>query len=252
MMTVRRAHERHHGRRRKQEVWSTFHPKDQADALAGGFGTLEILNEERIPPGAAVASFRPDDIDVVTYVREGGLAYEDSTGHSGVIHAGEFRRMSTGRGIRHSEANASRTDWAQVFQVRFRASDMRLEPSHEQKRFSAAERRGLLCAVASPDARGASLLVHQDAVMYSTILPPGQHMVHELSQGRCAWLHVVQGELTISDVVLTTGDGAGFNAEPSVSVTAQGETELLLFDLGQRPPARPTNGRVPRVSFRDL
>ena len=149
-------------------------------------------------------------------------------GRSGVIQAGEFQRMTAGRGLRHSETNASRTEWAHVFQIWLRPSEAGLEPGHEQKRFSAAERRGGLCVVASPDARRGSLRIHQDALVYSAMLDPGQHVIHELSQGRSAWLHLVQGEVTLGDIVLTTGDGAGVTAEPAVSLTAREETEILL------------------------
>ncbi len=244
MITLRRANERHHDRRRKREVWHTFHPEDRADALAGGFGTLEILDEDRLPPGAGVPRHPHRDAEIVTYVREGSLAHEDSMGRSGVIHAGEFQRMTAGRGIRHSETNASRTDWAHVFQIWLRPSEAGLEPSHEQKRFSAAERRGGLCVVASPDARRGSLPIHQDALVYSAMLDPGQHVIHELSQGRRAWLHLVQGEVTLGDTVLTTGDGAGVTAEPAVSLTAREETEILLVDLGERVPRSQHNGGI--------
>jgi redox-sensitive bicupin YhaK (pirin superfamily) len=231
MITLRRANERHHDRRRKQEVWHTFHPEDRADALAGGFGSLEVLDEDRLSPGAGVPRHPHRDAEIVTYVREGALAHEDSMGRSGVIHAGEFQRMTAGRGIRHSETNASRTDWAHVFQIWLRPSAAGLEPGHEQKRFSAAERRGGLCVVASPDARRGSLRIHQDALVYSAMLDPGQHVIHELSHGRSAWLHLVQGEVTLGDTILTTGDGAGVTAEPAVSLTAREETEILLVDV---------------------
>jgi quercetin 2,3-dioxygenase len=245
MITLRRAKERHHDRRRKQEAWHTFYAADRADALADGFGTLEILNEDRLPPGAGVARHPHHDAEIITYVREGALAHEDSMGRSGVIHAGEFQRMTAGRGIRHSETNASRTDWAHVFQIWLRPSRAGLEPTNEQKRFSAAERRGVLCVVASPDARRGSLRIHQDALMYSAMLDPGQHVVHELSQGRGAWLHLVQGEVTMGDVVLCAGDGAGITAERAVSLTAREETEILLLDLGEQLPRSLKSGGVP-------
>lgn len=237
MITLRRDKERHHDRRRKLEAWLTFGPRDRADALAGGFGALEVLTEDRLAPGAGVPRRPPHDAEIVTYVREGTLAYEDSSGLSGVIPAGEFHRMTAGRGIRHSETNASRTDWAHFFQVWLRPSEAGLEPEHEQKRFSAAERRGRLCVVASPDARGGSLRIHQDALLYSAMLDPGVHVVHELSEGRRAWLHVVQGEVALGDAILTTGDGVGVTAERTVSLTAREETEILLLDLADPPPA---------------
>jgi redox-sensitive bicupin YhaK (pirin superfamily) len=244
MITLRRADERHRDRRGKREVWHTFHPEDRADALAEGFGTLELLDEERLPPGAGIPRHAHRDAEIVTYVREGALAHEDSKGRSGIVHAGEFQRMTAGRGVRHSETNASRTDWAHVFQMWVRPAQAGLEPGHEQRRFSAAQRRGGLCVVASPDARRASLRIHQDALVYSALLDPGQHVVHELSHGRSAWLHLVQGEVTLGDVVLTTGDGAGVTAERAVSLTAREETEVLLLDVGERPPSSRSKGGI--------
>ena len=81
--------------------------------------------------------------------------------------------------------------------------------------------------------------------MYSAMLDPGQHVVHELSQGRSAWLHLVQGEVTLGDIVLTTGDGAGITAERAVSLTAKEETEILFFDLGEEVPRSLMNGVMP-------
>jgi redox-sensitive bicupin YhaK (pirin superfamily) len=232
MITLRRAQERQHNRHRKQDVWLTFYPQAPADLLAEAFATIETLSEDRLAPGASIARHSHHDAEIVTYVREGALAYEDSMSRSGVIQAGEFQRMTAGRGIHHSEINPSRTDWAHVFQIGLRPWEAGLEPSQEQKRFSAAERRGGLCVIASPDARRGSLRVHQDALMYSAMLDPGQHVVHELSQGRRAWLHIVQGEVTLDGVVLSTGDGAGLTAERAVSLTAREQAEILLLDLG--------------------
>ena len=232
MITVRRSNERQHDRRRKQEVWLTFDAHVRADPLADGFGALEIFDEDRLAPGGYLAPHPHHEADIVTYVREGALAYEDETGRSGVIHAGEFQRTTVGRGSRNSETNASRTDCAHVFQLWLRSAQAGLQPGHEQKRFSAADRRGALCVVASPDARRGSLRVHQDAVLYSAMLSPGKHVVHELGRDRRVWLHLVQGEVTLGDVVLSTGDSAGVTAERAVSLTARAETELLLVDLG--------------------
>jgi redox-sensitive bicupin YhaK (pirin superfamily) len=233
MLTLRRAKERHLDRWRKRELWLTFHAQDRSDPLADGFGTLQTLAEGRLKPGAGVLRHPRRDAEVVTYVREGTLAYDDSLGCSGVIQAGEFMRMSAARSTYCSDANASPTDGVQVFQICLRPSRLGLEPGHEQRRFSAAERRGALRVVASPDARRGSLRLHQDVVMCSALLDSGQHVVHELAPGRGAWLHLVQGEVTLGDVVLTTGDGVGVTAERAVSLTARAASEILLVDLGE-------------------
>jgi quercetin 2,3-dioxygenase len=231
MISVRRATARRHNRRSKRDVWQTFDPRDVSDCLAGGFGALEALDENRLPPRAEVGRHARVEVEIVTYVREGTVAYEDSTGDSGVIHAGEFQRMTTAPGARHSETNASRSEWAHVFQIRLHRSEAAREPGREQKRFSAAQRRGGLCIVASPDARRGSLRLHQDAWMYAALLEPGQHVVHELASERAAWLHLVHGRVTLGDLVLTSGDGAGITNERAVSLTARENSEILVFDL---------------------
>jgi redox-sensitive bicupin YhaK (pirin superfamily) len=244
MITVRRAEERHYDRQRKQEVWLTFYPRDRADPRADRFGRLESFSERRLSPGAFASRTPHHNAEIVTYVREGALAYADVPGRSGVIQAGEFQGTTAGRGIRRSEKNASRSNWAQVFQLLLAPSEPGLDPGYEQKRFSAAQRRGGLCVVASADARRGSLRIDQDASTFSALLEPGQHVVHELSPGRIAWLHLVEGEVTLGDIVLTTGDGAGIEAEHAVSLMAQSEAEILLLDLGEDLSESHSNKRV--------
>jgi hypothetical protein len=237
MITLRRARERHSIRRRKQEVWLTFNPQDRTDPLADGFGALGALEENHLPPGAGVAPRLCQAAEIVTYVFKGALAQEDSTGWSGVIHTCEFQRMATGLGVSHSEGNASQTDRAHVFRMSLHPPESKqLDCTRDQKFVSVAQRRGVLCIVASPDGRKGSLRVREDALIYSTILDVGQHMVHELPQGRIAWLHVVHGEAALGDLVLVTGDGVGVTDEPAVSFTAREKTEILLFDLHEQLP----------------
>lgn len=246
VITLRRDGERHHDESRRPQSWLTFNPHDRTDSLADGFGFLELLDEGRLSPGADMPRRAQSDAEIVTYVRAGSLACEDSMGRSGVVQAGEFQRTTDGRGIRHHETNASRTDWAHVFQIRLRPSQAELEPESEQRRFSTAERRGVLCVVASPDARRDSLRIHQDALVYSSLLDPGQHVVHQLPPGRSAWLHLVEGEVMLGDEVMTTGDGAAVQAERAVSLTAREETEILLLDLGEPLPGSTRPGGAPR------
>lgn len=228
MINIRRSQQRHPDRRRKQEVWNTFDPDEQAQ----GFGTLDRLSEDWLPPGAAFPRQAHRDGEVLTYVREGAVSYEDSLGRSGIIQAGEFQRMTVRRAFRHSETNASRTGWAHGFQIWLRGAAAGLELDREQKRFSAAQRRGALCVIASPDARRGSLRLHQDTLVYSAILGPGQHLMHELTAGRLAWLHLVHGKVTVGgEHLLASGDGAGLVGERVLSLTATEDSEILLLDV---------------------
>lgn len=233
-MVVRRAQERRHDRRGKEDLWLTFDALAKTDPLAEGFSGLQSLSEGRLPPSGSRPSGPRDDTEILTYVLEGSLAYDDSLGRSGVLHAGEFRCVTAGRGVRYKETNTSRSDWAHVFQLCLRSPGS-TQPGHEQKRFSAAQRRGQLCLVASSDARMGSLRLLADALIYSALLERGHHVVHDMPLGRGAWLHLVSGEVTLGEVVLSAGDGAGIRGERPISFTARTDTEILLLDLAKRP-----------------
>lgn len=231
MISLRRAGQRHHDRCEGQDVWLTFSSQQPPNPMDRSLGSLEGLNEVSLAPGAQLARRSHPDAEVVTYVREGGLAVDDMEGRRSIIQAGEYRRMNARRTVRASEMNASRSAWVHFFQICLSPSRVDLGPAYEQKRFSTADRRGGLRVVASPDARNGSLLVHQEAVILSGLFDPGQHVVHELALNRHAWLHLVRGEATLGNITMTTGDGAGFAGERSVSFTAHDTVEVLLIDL---------------------
>ena len=238
MITLRRANDRRHERRRRQESWLTFDPRDDPDPLDQAFGCLEILGEHRLPPGTSVAHPR-QDAEIVTYVREGALAYGDSMGSSGVIHTGEFQHMTARRDIRHRETNVSRSDWAHVFQSGYARPrrGWRLVGS----RNASAQLSGAACCGSwpRPTADEARYAFTRTPCCARRCLDPGQHVVHELGPGRSAWLHVVKGAVTLGDMVVGNGDGAGLSGERAVSLTARTETELLLVDLREAPVSAP-------------
>jgi redox-sensitive bicupin YhaK (pirin superfamily) len=154
-----------------------------------------------------------------------------------MIRAGEFQRVTAVPGVSHSALNASRSQWVHFFQLSFSAAPTQHDRGLEQKRFSTASRRGGLCAVASQDARQGSLRTEQDILVFSALLDPGQHVVHELSQDRAVWLHIAHGEATLGGLHLAAGDGCGVQGTCSVSLTARGQTEVLLVDLVPSPVA---------------
>jgi redox-sensitive bicupin YhaK (pirin superfamily) len=233
MITLRKNMERHRMKGGKHDTFLTFYPQENPGEPAENFGPVFAFNEILLAPGGTSSPLPRSEAEVVTYAYKGALAQEDSAGNSGVVHTGEFQQMSTGRGIRHKETNPSRTDWAHVFRVSMRPSVVGLVCAHQQKRFPAAQRHNVLCVIASADGRSGSLRIHQDALICSSILDPGHHIVHELLPGRCVWLHVIYGEATLQDIVLTQGDGVGVTIEPSVSLTALENTEVLLVDSAQ-------------------
>ena len=85
--------------------------------------------------------------------------------------------------------------------------------------------------VISTDGRNGSATIHQDADIYRIRLKPGTTVTHELKSGRGAWLHIAEGALDLNGVGLTTGDGASTEEPGTLTLTANQQSEAILFDL---------------------
>jgi quercetin 2,3-dioxygenase len=207
-----------------------FPPHSADDGTLAGFGPLELLNEAWLAPSSALTSHSQRDTEIVTYVLDGALAYEDSLGRSGVLTAGEFRCMTATRGVDFRQANPSRIDQTHFLEIGLRA-DGEVPASEGRRRFTMAERRDTLCLVAAAAPGGAALGLRQDVRVYSALLRAGQHLVHALLPERSAWLQVVAGELAFDASILAAGEGVGVMAARSLSFTARTDAEVLLVDL---------------------
>lgn len=226
--TLRKAHDRgrsHHGWLDSRHTFSFASYYDPAQI---GFRSLRVINDDRVAPGAGFPPHPHRDMEILTYVLEGAIAHRDSTGAGSVIEPGDLQRMTAGRGIVHSEMNASKTDPLRFLQIWILPRERGLEPGYEQRRFD--DRDGRLRLVASSDGRDGSVTVHQDVDLYAAVLAPGARVAHALAPARHAWLQVARGRLRAGDVTLEEGDGLATRGE-SLDIEALTASELLLFDL---------------------
>ena len=70
-------------------------------------GLLLVNNDDWVEPAAGFDTHPHRDMEIVTWVLQGSLVHQDSTGHNGLIYPGLAQRMSAGTGILHSEKNDS-------------------------------------------------------------------------------------------------------------------------------------------------
>jgi redox-sensitive bicupin YhaK (pirin superfamily) len=231
MIQVRKSNERGHAEHGWLDSHHTFSFADYYDPQAMGFRALRVINEDRVQPGQGFGTHGHRDMEILSYVLEGGLAHRDSTGGGGVIEPGDVQRMSAGTGVMHSEFNASRSEPVHFLQIWIVPDRRGITPGYEQKHFPPEQRQGQLRLIASPDAADGSLKIHQDARVYTTLLGKGQTVSHSLAAGRHAWVQVARGQVRLGGVVLSAGDGAAISDERSVALTGDEPAEVLLFDL---------------------
>lgn len=231
MITLRLAQDRGHAHRGWLESYHTFSFADYSDPRHMGFKTLRVINEDRVQPGQGFGTHPHRDMEIVSYVLEGALAHKDSLGTGSVIHPGEVQRMTAGTGVTHSESNPSSSERVHFLQIWILPERTGLPPSYEQRAFPAEETRGTLRLVASRDGREGSVTIHQAVDLYTAVLAPGEAVTHRLPPGHAAWVQVARGTLTLNNTALSVGDGAAVSEETLLTVTAQEQTEVLLFDL---------------------
>lgn len=196
-----------------------------------GFGPLRVINEDKVAPGAGFDTHAHADMEIISYVLEGGLEHKDSLGTGAVIRPGEVQRMSAGTGIRHSEFNASKTAPVHFLQIWILPEKRGIAPSYEQKAFAAEERAGGWRLVGARDGREGAVTIHQDVDLFATLLRTGQSAVFEPRQGRKLWLQVARGEGQLNDVTAKAGDGVAIEEEAALTLHADGNVEALLFDM---------------------
>jgi quercetin 2,3-dioxygenase len=231
MITLRKSDQRGHFDHGWLNTYHTFSFASYYDPKQMGFRALRVINEDRVQPGMGFGTHGHKDMEILTYVLEGGLVHKDSLGNGDVIRPGELQHMTAGAGIRHSEANASKDEVVHFYQIWLLPDAEGLKPGYEQRAFSESERRGTLRVVASKDARDGSLKIHQDTGLYSALLLPGEAVEHTLQPGRHAWVQVARGAITLNGHSLEAGDGAAISDETLLKITATQPSDILLFDL---------------------
>ncbi|WP_165073456.1 pirin family protein [Paludisphaera rhizosphaerae] len=231
MITVRKAAERGGADHGWLQTAHTFSFSNYYDPAHMGFRSLRVINEDVVQPAHGFGEHGHRDMEIVTYVLSGELGHRDSMDHASVLRPGEFQRMTAGRGIRHSEMNASDEQPVHFYQIWLLPERPGLDPSYEQKAFPESERRDAWQVVASPDGRDGSLRIHQDASIHLATLDAGAELTRTLAPGRHAWLQVLKGSVELNGRALETSDGAAVSEESSLSIKAGAPAEVMLFDL---------------------
>ena len=231
MIALRRSQDRGHANHGWLDSYHTFSFAGYYDPEEMGFGTLRVINEDRVAPGMGFGTHPHRDMEIISYVLEGELAHKDSMGTGSVIRPGDVQKMSAGTGVSHSEFNPSAQKPVHFLQIWIEPDKRGVKPSYEQQTFSAEQKKGRLRLIASPDGADGSVKIHQDARVYASVLDGDDAVTYALPAGRSAYVHVARGSVRLNGTALATGDGAKINAEREIRLSNGEGAEVLLFDM---------------------
>lgn len=228
MVELRKASDRGHANFGWLDSYHSFSFGRYYDPAQMGFSALRVINDDTVAPGAGFDTHGHQDMEILSLVLQGSIAHKDSAGNTEVLPAGEYQLMSAGRGIYHSEFNASNTEPLKFLQIWLQPNQFGGAPGYQQKAFG--ENRGLTL-ILSPDGRDGSLTLRQDALLYQLMLASGEAEHVSIRPGRKMYLHLISGELTVLGQRLQAGDGIKIADETTLVLAAQGAVKALLFDL---------------------
>ncbi len=205
------------------------------DPAKMGWGSLRVWNDDEIQAQTGFPPHPHNDMEIITYVREGAITHQDSLGNKGRTEAGDVQVMSAGTGIRHSEYNLE-SDTTKIFQIWVEPAVRGAPPQWGAKPFPKGDRSGKFVTLASgfkgdEDALlirtpakllGATLLKDQAETYTPVETPEGQ--------SRHLYLVVAKGKVVVNGIELDERDGAAIKDEASLDIRALEDAEVVLLD----------------------
>lgn len=230
MITIRPAEERGHANFGWLDSHHTFSFGHYYDPKHMGFSSLRVINDDTVSPSMGFETHGHKDMEIISLVTQGTIAHKDSAGNVRELPAGEYQLMSAGKGIFHSEFNASRTDTLKFLQIWIQPNSVGGSPGYQQKSFGESEG---FTTIITPDGRDGTLQIKQDMSLTQLILKQQDDAQWPIQKDRRYYVHIVEGQLTLNDdFELGQGDGAKIEQLELLKFAKQSEqVKVLLFDL---------------------
>ncbi|KAG2144522.1 RmlC-like cupin domain-containing protein [Suillus clintonianus] len=263
----RRNSERGHADHGWLKTFHTFSFASYHDEGHESFGSLRVLNEDRVAPRTGFGTHSHREFEIFSYVISGALEHEDSLGNTEVLSRGALQMTSTGTGIHHSEKayGSQEVHFCQIW-ASPRPGLGTGKPAYFTRYFSDEEKRNQFRLIVAPSnssevslerETGGPAPIRSQLRVYASLMDPGTSLVHAFHPSRSperrkAYIHVVQksgynpgnaagARLRVGAhiegpiIELREGDGSyllvGKNAELKVENAGVGEVEFLLFDM---------------------
>ena len=236
VLRPRRSDERGHADHGWLNSYHTFSFADYDDSQHLGFGSLRVINEDRVAGGKGFGRHPHRDFEIFSYVLSGALKHDDSMGNSEVLTRGDVQFTSAGRGIAHSEYNGDGLQYVHFLQMWVKPHTHGLPPTYQTRRWTDDDKRNRLRLLIAPQGEHDSIRIAADCRVYATLLDSGASVELQLAEGRRAYVHVAMdvtglaSEQRQSGVTVSGGGGGGVEGESEGGSEGASEGVLRLQD----------------------
>jgi quercetin 2,3-dioxygenase len=191
------------------------------DPARMNWGNIRVWNDDEIAARSGFPPHAHDNMEIITYVREGAITHKDSLGNTGRTEAGDVQVMSAGTGVTHSEFNLG-DETCRLFQIwvvpRTRGGD----PAWDQKVFPPADRSGAFKVLASG--------YDADARVLGSRMKGGDSLRYDFRPGHFGYLVVAKGSVKIGDITVSERDGVAISGDGALDIHAVDDAELVMVD----------------------
>ncbi|KAI0341148.1 pirin domain-containing protein [Trametopsis cervina] len=245
-------------------TFHTFSFAMYSDYSHDQWGSLRVLNEDRVDAYTGFGTHGHREFEIFSYVVSGELEHGDSMGNREVLKRGDLQMTSAGTGIRHSEKAHGKKE-VHFLQIWSLPSTRGLTPQYFTRHFTDEDKTDKWAHIVAPvgtegvvekrEANGPAP-VHSPLSLYASLISPSTTLSHTLlktstGQPSKAYIHLVQtsgynprqpdgAQITVSgsdgsSLELREGDGVYISGDAGQSLTVHNSgdrvAEVLLFDV---------------------
>lgn len=203
---------------------------DYRDPRRVHWGALRVWNDDEIAPSRGFPPHPHENMEIITYVRQGAITHQDNLGNRGRTEAGDVQVMSAGTGIQHAEYNLE-PEATKIFQIWIMPRERGGAPSWGSKPFPQADRAGRFVTLASGfPGDGDALPIRAEGRVVGARLTAGQTAEYRLGANRKAYLVPAAGAVEVNGVRVAARHGAAVQDEDVLRITALEDAEVILVD----------------------
>ncbi|MBQ0770377.1 MAG: pirin family protein [Sphingomonadales bacterium] len=197
-----------------------------------GFGPIRVWNDDEIQPKTGFPMHGHQDMEIITYVREGAITHRDNMGNEGRTEAGDVQVMSAGTGVMHSEYNLE-DEQTRLFQIWIEPRAAGGAPHWDAKAFPKGDRSDQLEILASgfdEDIAAGALKIGAEARFYGATLTAGTAIEHQIADGAHVYLVGSAGQVRVNGELVGARDSAAIRDVASLQIEAIDDAEFVFVE----------------------
>lgn len=193
---------------------------------------LVVWNDDTIKPQTGFPMHSHQNMEIITYIRQGSITHKDNIGNSGEIKSGQMQVMSAGTGITHSEYNLSRKETL-LFQIWIEPNQNDIKPRWENINLNNISEEPIEILASGEDKFNQSTIIkiYQDASVIRINGNQQKSYNYILDDNRHAYFVLSEGKLFIDDMEINKRDGVYIKGLKNIKFDFMQTTEIILVDL---------------------